>query len=60
VFNLTNPSLVDVKIIRNIKRDLVLKRREIEHLANTEQKKKALKAYADLLTSLEMKTLALS
>lgn len=60
VLNLRNPSLVDVKIIRNIKRDLVHKRREIEHIANTEQRKKALKAYAELLTSLEMRTFTVS
>ena len=60
VLNLRNPGLVDVEIIRSIKRDLVHKRRQIEHITNTEQRKKALKAYAELLTSLEVRTFAVS
>jgi len=46
--------LDDLEIIRNIKRDLVRKRKEIETMKNVEEKNKALKAYAELLTSLEI------
>lgn len=47
----------DLEIMRNIKRDLVRKRKEIEAMENVEEKKKALRAYAELLTSLEIGTL---
>ena len=49
-------SLKDLEIIRNIKRELVRTRKEIEAM-NGEEKKKAWKAYAELLTSLEIGTL---
>ena len=50
-------NLNDLEIMRNIKRDLVRKRKEIEAMENVEEKKKALRAYAELLTSLEIGTL---
>jgi len=49
--------LNDLEIIRNIKRELIRKRREIEAMNNLEEKNKALKAYAELLSSLEIGTL---
>ena len=48
--------LSDLEIIRNLKRDLIRMRREIEFM-NGEDKRKAWKAYAELLTSLEIGTL---
>ena len=47
----------DLEIVRNIKRELIRKRKEIEDIENVEDKNKALKAYAELLLSLEMGTL---
>ena len=49
-------SLNDLEIIRNIKRELIRTRKEIEAM-NGEEKKKAWKAYAELLTSLDIGTL---
>ena len=46
----------DLEIIRNIKRELIRTRKEIETL-NGKEKKKAWKAYAQLLTSLDIGTL---
>lgn len=53
-------SLNDLEFIRNIKRELIRKRKEIEAMRNAEEKRNALKAYAELLTSLEISTLATS
>ena len=47
----------DLEIIRNIKRDLIRKRKEIEAMKNVKEKNEALKVYAELLTSLEIGTL---
>jgi len=49
-------NLNDLEIVRNIKRELIRTRKEIEAL-NGKEKKKAWKAYAELLTSLEIGTL---
>lgn len=49
-------NLNDLEIIRNIKRELIRTRKEIETLDGKE-KKKAWKAYAQLLTSLDIGTL---
>ena len=49
-------NLKDLEIIRNIKRELIRTRKEIENM-NGEEKKKAWKAYAELLTSLDIGTL---
>jgi|GEM_PF-2827179 len=46
-------NLNDLEIIRNIKRELIRTRKEIEALKG-EEKKKAWKAYAELLTSLDI------
>ena len=43
----------DLEIMRNIKRELIRKRKEIEAMKNMEEKNKALEAYAEFLTSLE-------
>lgn len=43
----------DLEIMRNIKRELIRKRKEIDAMKNVEEKSKALKAYAEFLTSLE-------
>ena len=50
-------NLDDLKIVRNIMRELIRKRKEIEAMKNVGEKKKALKAYAEFLTSLETGTL---
>lgn len=44
----------ELEIIRDIKRKLIRKRKEIEDMKNEEDKNKALKAYAELLTNLEI------
>jgi len=49
-------NLNDLEIVRNIKRELIRTRKEIETM-NGEEKKKAWKAYAQLLTSLDIGTL---
>ena len=49
--------LKDKKIILNIRRDLLRKRKEIEAINNPKQRKKALETYAELLTTLEISTL---
>ena len=49
-------NLNDLEIMRNIKRELIRTRREIEAMKNVEEKNKMLKAYAELLTSLEIGT----
>lgn len=50
--------LNDLEIVHNIKRDLVRMRKEIDSMPNVEEKSKILKAYAELLTSLEIDTLS--
>jgi translation initiation factor 1 (eIF-1/SUI1) len=50
-------NLNDLEIVRNIKRELVRMRKEIGTITNVEEKKEALKAYAELLTNLEIGTL---
>ena len=47
-------NLDGLEIAGDIKRELIHKRKEIEAMTNVEDKKKALKAYAELLTSLEI------
>ena len=47
-------NLSELEIIRDIKRKLIRKRKEIEDMKNKEDKNKALKAYAELLTNLEI------
>ena len=49
--------LNDLEVVRSIKRELVRMRTEIGTIANVEEKKEALKAYAELLTNLEIGTL---
>ena len=49
-------TLKDLEIIRNIKRELIRTRKEIESMKG-EEKKEAWKAYAELLTSLDISTL---
>ena len=49
--------LNDLEIVRNIKRELVRMHKEIGTITNVEEKKEALKAYAELLTNLEIGTL---
>jgi len=49
--------LSNLEIMRNIKRDLIRKRKEIDTMKNVKEKNKVLKAYAELLTSLEIGTL---
>ena len=44
----------DIEIVRKIKRDLTHARKKIENMKDVEEKKKALKVYAELLTSLEI------
>ncbi|UCE16889.1 MAG: hypothetical protein JSV12_04620 [Candidatus Bathyarchaeota archaeon] len=44
----------DLEIIRDIKRELIRKRKEIEDIWKEEDRSRALKAYAELLTSLEI------
>ena len=53
-------SLNDSEIIRDIKRELIRKRKVIEAMKNLEEKNKALKAYAEFLTSLEIGKLGVS
>lgn len=50
-------TLNDLEIVRNIMRQLIRKRKEIETMKSGEEKNKALKAYAEFLTSLETNTL---
>lgn len=47
-------NLNDLEIIRDIKRELIRKRKEIEDIWKEEDRSRALKAYAELLTSLEI------
>ena len=47
-------NLNDIEIVRKIKRDLNHARKKIENMKDVEEKKKALKVYAELLTSLEI------
>jgi len=47
-------NLNELEIIRDLKRELVRRRREIEAMWKEEDKDRALKAYAELLTSLEV------
>jgi 5-bromo-4-chloroindolyl phosphate hydrolysis protein len=47
-------NLNDIEIVRKIKRDLTHARKKIENMKDVEEKKKALKVYAELLTSLEI------
>lgn len=49
--------LKDLEVVRNIKRDLVRMRKEIDAMPNVEEKSTTLKAYAELLTSLEIGSL---
>jgi len=46
--------LNELEIIRDLKRELVRRRREIEAMWKEEDRDRALKAYAELLTSLEI------
>ena len=48
------PSLNDLEFIRRIKRELIRRRIEIDSMKRGKRKKKALKAYAELLTNLEL------
>jgi len=47
-------NLNDIEIVSKIKRDLIHTRKRIENMKDVEEKKKALKVYAELLTSLEI------
>ena len=47
-------NLNDIEIVRKIKRDLTHARKKIENMKDVEEKKKALKVYAELLTTLEI------
>ncbi len=44
----------DIEIVSRIKRDLIHTRKRIENMKDVEEKKKALKVYVELLTSLEI------
>jgi len=46
--------LNELEIIRDIKRELIRRRKEIEAMWKEEDRDRALKAYAELLTSLEI------
>jgi hypothetical protein len=48
------PSLSDLELIRSIKRDLIRKRIEIDAIKSGKRKKKAMKVYAELLTTLKL------
>jgi hypothetical protein len=47
-------SMNDLEIVRSIKSELICRREEIEALLKGEGKNKALEAYAELLTSLQL------
>mgnify|MGYP001030020594 CR=1 FL=1 len=49
-------NLNDLEIIHKIKRELIRKRQEIEAMKNMEENNEALRAYAELLTTLEIGT----
>jgi hypothetical protein len=49
--------LKDFELVRSIKRDLIRKRMEINKMKNGNQKTKAMKVYAELLTNLELDTI---
>ncbi|MFC1486591.1 hypothetical protein ACFLRN_02725 [Thermoproteota archaeon] len=44
----------DLELIRRIKRELILRRREIDSMKRGKRKKKALKVYAELLMNIEL------
>ena len=44
----------DLEIVQSIKSELICRRKEIEALLKGEGKNKALEAYAELLTSLQL------
>ena len=46
----------DLELVRSIKRDLIRKRTEIDKMASGKRKTKAMKVYAQLLTTLELGT----
>ena len=50
-------NLNDLEIMRNIKMELIRRRREIDAVKNVKEKDQVLRVYADLLTSLEIGTL---
>ena len=47
----------DFELVRSIKRDLIRKRMEINKMKSGNQKTKAMKVYAELLTILESGTI---
>ena len=47
-------SLSDFELVHSIKRDLLRRRSEIDKMKSGKRKTKAMKIYADLLTSLEL------
>jgi hypothetical protein len=47
-------SLNDLELIRRIKSELVLKRREIDAMKDEKSKKKAMKVFVELLTTMEL------
>jgi len=47
-------NLNDIEIVRKIERDLTHARKKIENIKDVEEKKKALKVYSELLTTLEI------
>ena len=44
----------DLEIVQSIKSELICRRKEIEDLPKGEERNKALEAYAELLTSLQL------
>ena len=54
LFGLKVTNLNDIEIVSRIKRDLIHTRKRIENMKDVEEKKKALKVYVELLTSLEI------
>jgi len=44
----------DLEIVQSIKSELICRRKEIEALLKGEEKNRALEAYAELLTSLQL------
>ena len=47
-------TLSDLELVRGIKRDLICRRSEIDKMKSGKRKAKAMKVYAELLSSLEL------
>ncbi len=51
---LRDKKMNDFEIVQSIKSELICRRKEIESLLKGEEKNKALEAYAEILTSLQI------